>query len=71
MKLTFEIKQKQKHEIKEERDILNIVSSLRMKAVKAKNEEGVRIFSKEDMKLVESILQKVKEIGLNCIKYEV
>lgn len=38
-----------------------------MKAVKAKNENGERIFSKEDMKLIEPILQKVKEISLNCI----
>ena len=54
-------------EIKEERDVLSLVSSIRMKAVKTKNKNGERIFSKEDMKLIEPILQKLKRIGLNCI----
>lgn len=48
--------------------VISSVLSLRMQAKQARNETGERVFSKEDLSLLEPIFQKVKEIGLNCIK---
>lgn len=47
--------------------VISSVLSLRMKANQAKYENGDKMFSKDDLKLIENIIQKMKEICLNCI----
>ena len=48
--------------------VISSVLSLRMKAKQARKDSGERVFSKEDINLLEPIFQKMKEIGLNCIE---
>lgn len=48
--------------------VIGSVLSLRMKAKMAKDDKGKKIFSKEDLNLLEPIIQKMKEICLNCIE---
>ena len=47
--------------------VISSVLSLRMKANRAKNRDGTKMFSSEDMIAIERVILKMKEICLNCI----
>ena len=48
--------------------VVSSVLSLRMKANQAKNRDGTKMFSNEDMVVIERVILKMKEICLNCIE---
>ena len=48
-------------------DVYRQIISMKTTARLAKDDSGEKVFTKEDLNLLEPIFQKVKEIGLNCI----